>query len=460
MGFSTVRLRALASLLFCVMLCVMASPIRGQAGPPAEKSQIPAQAQKGPPAKQTATAKQPTPEEELQRAIGSAGNDRATLVRNLEAFLKKYPEAPNRVQIYRALVEASLQLRDNARAADYAERIVALNPSDISITLLTIQLLQRQNGEASLRRAVTYATRVLDYVNRTNSSERSPRMSEEQWNLEKKTDQASTLFLRGDIFVKLKDFAAAQQDFQDSYRLLPAAGAAERLGEIAELKKEWHSSITEYARAFALAEGKNGNVSRKEIRQKLGNVWRMAYGSDAGLGEYLLLTYDDVWQTSGGAKLKKNADAHEASEFIVRKAPEGAPFPLRDTKGEVLVLNFWATWCGPCRALEPQFARVAMEFQDTPGVLFLAVNCDEDETLVAPYLEEDKPHTVVVFADGLERLFAINSFPTVLVIDRDGTIAYRSEGFGPDALEQELTAAVRHALLTASATVPPGSPKY
>src|SRR3954468_11514006 len=68
-----------------------------------------------------APAKQATPGEELQRTIEAAGNDRAALVRNLEAFLKKYPEAQERVQIYRALVEASLQLRDNARAADYAE---------------------------------------------------------------------------------------------------------------------------------------------------------------------------------------------------------------------------------------------------------------------------------------------------------------------------------------------------
>jgi thiol-disulfide isomerase/thioredoxin len=131
---------------------------------------------------------------------------------------------------------------------------------------------------------------------------------------------------------------------------------------------------------------------------------------------------------------------------------------LHDTKGKVLVLNFWATWCGPCHALEAQFARVAMEFQGKPDVLFLAANCDEDETLVAPYLEEDKPHTVVIFADGLDRLFAVNSFPTVLVIDRDGKIAYRSEGFGPDTFELELTAAVRRSLVRTSADAPAGSP--
>lgn len=429
------------------LLLMVAWPARGHAGAQTEKKQNPPPVPANSTAvKQPAAAKLPTPDEELQQAISSAGTDRATLVRNLEGFLTKYPEGQNRSQIYRALVEACIQLRDNARAADYAERIVALNPNDISITLLAIQLLERQKDEPGLRRAVSYATRVLDYVNRTSSTERSPRISEAQWQLEKKSDQASTLFMRGDIFMKLKDLPAAQKDFQAAYQLLPSAGEAERLGEIAELKKDWNSAVTEYARAFALAEGKNGNVSRKEIRQKLGNVWRMAHGSESGLGEYLLLTYDEVSRLPSGASPKKNADAREISDITVRKAPEGTPFPLLGAKGKVLVLNFWATWCGPCHALEPQFARVAMEFQGVNDVLFIAANCDEDETLVAPYLEENKPRTAVVFADGLERLLAVNSFPTVVIIDRDGKIAYRSEGFGPDTFEQELSAAVRRLL--------------
>jgi len=110
------------------------------------------------------------------------------------------------------------------------------------------------------------------------------------------------------------------------------------------------------------------------------------------------------------------------------------------------VLNFWATWCGPCHALEPLFAHVTADFHDLPDALFLSVNCDEDETLVAPYLQKDKMATEVVFADGLDRLFSVDSFPTVMVIDRDGKIAFRSDGFQPDTFQRDLSAAVRNAL--------------
>src|SRR4029077_6709161 len=145
-------------------------------------------------------------------------------------------------------------------------------------------------------------------------------------------------------------------------------------------------------------------------------------------------------------KPKRNANAKEPYDFIMRKAQDGSPFSLAAQKGKIVVVNFWATWCGPCRAMEPHFERVAAQFQGIADVLFLAADCDEDETLVPPYLEEEKPRTTVVFADGLDRLLAVNSFPTLVVLDRAGKIAYRADGFDPDEVETELSNAVRRAL--------------
>jgi thiol-disulfide isomerase/thioredoxin len=430
-----------------LLFSALSSRASAQTDAQTSKSQNPSsQASPAGSSKAAIPAKQPSPEEELQQAISSAGNDRAALVRNLEAFLANHRDSPQRPQIYRALVEASLQLRDTARATEYAERIVALRPDDISITVLAIQLLEQNGDEAGLRRATNYATRVLEFVERSSPEEKSPRISQEEWAAQKKRERASVLSLRGRLEVKLKDQIDAQKDFEASYAILPSAAAAEQLGEIAELQKNLNTAVQQYAKAFALADATAGSASRREIRQKLGNVWRLTHGSDIGLGEYLLLTFDEVSRATSAARTRKNPDAREPSEFTLRKAPDGTPFPLKDTKGKVLVVNFWATWCGPCHALEPLFARVAGEFQSTQDVLFLSADCDEDETLVAPYLAAAKPRTTVVFADGLERLFSVNAFPTVIVIDRQGKIAYRSDGFDPNTFEQELTAGVRRVL--------------
>jgi len=393
-----------------------------------------------------AAVKQPDPEEELQHALNDAGSDRFALVRNLEGFLKKYPNYPNRTGIYRALVEASLQLKDDTRAADYAERMVALSPNEISNLLLAIELLERREDEAAFRRAVSYSTRILGLVEHISPAERSARVSVEQWEQQKKSDLANTHFLRGDLYFKLRDYGAARKDLEASYEIFPSAGAAERLAETAELQKDLNTAIQQYARAFALAEGKNGNVSREEIRRKIGNVWRLAHGSEIGLGEYLLTTYDAVTRASLKKAVRNEEGGKELSDFTVRRATTGGPYPLKGTKGKVVALNFWATWCGPCHALEPLFAHVAADFRGLPDAFFLSVNCDEDETLVAPYLQKDKLTTEAVFADGLERLFSVDSFPTVVVIDRDGKIVFRSIGFQPDGFERNLSLAVRNAL--------------
>jgi thiol-disulfide isomerase/thioredoxin len=390
--------------------------------------------------------KQATPEAELQRSIEAAANDRAALLRNLEAFLKKYPDSAQRPQIYRALVEASLQLRDTTRAADYAERIVALAPDDMSMTLLTIELLERHGDEAALRRAVNYATRVLEYVQRSSMGEKSPRVSPEEWNAQKTRDKTAVLVMRGRLRMKLKDNVDAQMDLEESYKDLPSAAAAAKLGELAELNKNMPLAITEYARAFALATGATGDVSRREVRQKLGNVWRLAHGSDDGLGDFLLRTFDEVAPASSSRQVAKNAGLTEPREFQLRKAPEGTPLPLANFKGKILVMNFWATWCGPCHLVGPIFDRVAVQFQGRDDVAFLAANCDEDETLVAPYLDAEKTRTMAVFADGLERVLGVNAFPTVLVLDREGKIIYRAEGYTGETYEGQLASAVKIAV--------------
>jgi len=405
---------------------------------------------KTPAAKQTAPERQPTPEAELRKLIESADNDRAALVRNLESYLRKYPDSAQRPQIYRALVEATLQLRENAKAADYAERVIALTPEDMSMTLMAIQLLERNGEEAGMRRAVSYATRVLDFVSRNSEEEKSPKVSAEEWLAGKKRDRATILALRGRLAMKLHDNAVAQRDFEASYATLPTASAAEQLGEIAELNQQLDQAILQYTRAFSLADTNEGSSGRRELRQKLGNAWRLAHGSEDALGNYILQTYDEL-ALAAAPKIAKNNNVKEPYDFVVRKAPEGTSYPLASSKGKILVLSFWATWCGPCRAMEPHFARVAASFANNHDTIFLAANCDEDESLVSPYLAEDKPRTDVVFSDGLDRLLAVESFPTIVVLDRTGKIAYRAEGFDADTAEKNLTEAVRSALSTASA---------
>jgi thiol-disulfide isomerase/thioredoxin len=379
----------------------------------------------------------------LQKAIDDASNDRAALVKNLEAFLKQYPQSSRRPQIYRALVESCLQLRDFPHAVDYAERLVALNPEDISNTVLTIQLLDRYGDTAGYRRAVFYCSRVLEYVDHQSPADKSKRVSVEEWESSKNRDRSNLLLMRGGLYQKLHDLPNAQKDLQASYVIVPTASAAEQLGELAEMRNDLNAAILEYARAFALTEGGNASPARADLRKKLGNVWRLAHGSEDGLGDYLLRAYDDV-VANGTARPPRNPGAKDPYDFTLRKVSDGSAVRFADAKGKIVVLNFWATWCGPCRALEPLFDRVAAHYQGRTDVVFYAMNCDDDESLVQPYLAEEKYKTPAVFADGLERVFRIENFPTTLVLDRTGKIAFRADGFEPGTFEKSLSDAIEH----------------
>jgi len=404
--------------------------------------------------KQTAAAAA-LEQQDLQKAIEQASNDRAALMHNLQDFLKKYPQSSQRPQIYRAIVESSLQLRDFATATEYAERMVALDPGDLSTNVLSVQLLERYGDAAGWRRAANYCTRVIELIGRESANEKSPRVSNEQFEKDKQRDAASILLVRGRLHQKLNEMQDAQKDFEESYRRVPGAAAAERLGELAELRKDLTAAIHQYALAFALADGTAAGTSRADLRKKLGNVWRLGHGSEDGLGEYILRTYDESLAAGVAAKPARNKGVKEPSEFVLRKVGDGSPFTLAGFKGKVLVMNFWTTWCGPCREWEPHFEKVAARFaEQEKDIAFLEVNCDEDETLVPAYLAEEKPKSSVLFADGLDRLLRVDSFPTTLVLDRAGKIAYRAEGVDMENPEASLIEAIERTMRPVEVVAP------
>ncbi|MFZ0645979.1 MAG: hypothetical protein WAM25_22705, partial [Candidatus Acidiferrales bacterium] len=181
------------------------------------------------------TKKDADPETELQKAIADAGNDRGALVRNLKNYLKRFPDAPRKAAVYRALVESCEQVQDNACALEYAEQLIAVRPDDSEIMMLAVNLLQQQGDEASLTRASGYVTRVLDRVEKSQPTDKSPRMSLQDWHDNQDQLRAALYNLRGQIEKSQHDYDAAAKDLHMSYSIHPSAIAAEQLGELAEM---------------------------------------------------------------------------------------------------------------------------------------------------------------------------------------------------------------------------------
>lgn len=387
------------------------------------------------------------PETELQKTIADAGNDRGALVRNLEHYLQRFPDAPRKAAVFRALVESCEQVQDDTCALKYSEQLIALRPDDSEIMMLAVGLLQKQGDEASLTRAAGYVSRVLDRIDKSTAAEKPARVSLADWQQHHDELRAALYNLRGQIEKSQHDDAAAEKDLHMSYSVRPNAVAAEQLGEIAEMRRDYATAVQEYLLAFALPEdGPVGKVNRREVRKRLGNVWRQLHGSEQGLGEAALAQYDLLGAAQASANPGAgNKNAKDAYAFVLRKL-DGTALPLAGDRGKVLVLSFWATWCGPCRELEPQFVQVAKNYAGNTGIVFYAVNTDEDESLVAPFLSHEKWDVPVVYADGLDGFVKVESLPTVLILDRAGKITYRINGYPPEGFAENLTNAIQAAV--------------
>ncbi len=384
----------------------------------------------------------------LQNALAAANNDSAALVRNLEAYLERFPDSPRRPAVYRALVEACQQTRDNTCALQYAERLIAIHPDDSQMMLLAVDLLEDRGDDASLTRASGYVSRVLDRVEKASPDERPARESVAGWQDGQTQLRTALYYIRGRVENSQHGYDAAATDLRASYAAQPNALAAKLLGEIAEMRKDSASAIEEYTLAFVLPEnGPAGRVDRRAVRQELGNVWRQVHGSDQGLGEAILAAYDraGVPADSAARPADRNKDAKDAYAFVVRRL-DGTPMPLAPAQGKVLVLSVWATWCEPCKELEPLFNRVARSYAGNQDVLFLAVSADDDETQVPPFIAREKWDVPVVYADGLDDFLKVEVLPTVLILGRDGKIAFRVSGLPPDGFTESLAAAIQSAL--------------
>jgi thiol-disulfide isomerase/thioredoxin len=400
----------------------------------------------------SAAKKNADPEAELQKALAHAGNDSAALVRKLKVYLEKFPDAPRKAAVYRALVEACEQIRDDSCALDYAERLITVHPDDSQMMLLAVNLLEDKGDDASLTRAGGYITRVLDRVEKTPPDERPARESVAEWQNGQNRLRAALYYMRGHIEDSKRNYEAAAKDFRASDSIHPNALAAEKLGEIAEMHKDSATAIAEYARAFVLPEdGPAGSVNRRDVRKKLGNLWRQVHGSEQGLGQAILEAFDRLSSppaNTAASPATRNKDAKEPLAFAVRHL-DGTPLPLATLKGKVVVLGFWATWCGPCRELEPIFNQVAKSYAGNPEIAFFAVNTDDDETRVAPFVAREKWNVPVVYADGLDVFLKVDSLPTVLVLGRSEKIVYRAESLAPEGFPESLIAAIQGALRAA-----------
>lgn len=168
--------------------------------------------------------------------------------------------------------------------------------------------------------------------------------------------------------------------------------------------------------------------------------------SELAFHQWKLKPAADPLAPKEGADGSGDAGEGQESALIGKPAPEislatlegnGVKFRLSDHKGKVVILDFWASWCGPCLQVMPQIDKVAHEFADQ-GVELFAINLEETPEKVKAALERLKLSTTVAMdRDGrIAEKYGATSIPQTVIINRDGTVARLFVGGGARFDEQ------------------------
>lgn len=131
----------------------------------------------------------------------------------------------------------------------------------------------------------------------------------------------------------------------------------------------------------------------------------------------------------------------EAPDFTLQDL-DGKKMTLSDFKGKVVMLDFWATWCPPCRASIPAIERIHKTYGDK-GLAVLAIALDEGgwDSVKEFSTEYGITYRVLKGTDEVATKYLVRSIPTIILVDKQGNLYKQFMGFGNDALiEQEIKA--------------------
>lgn len=237
----------------------------------------------------------------------------------------------------------------------------------------------------------------------------------------------------------------------EAFGIYPSEESAREWSDALVRQHREKDALPHLADAFAIPDAHSTDADRADDRRRLGELYRKLHHNEKGLGDVILEAYDRTSAELGERRkrleaIDPNMTASEPMQFSLGGL-DGKRLALSSLKGSVVILDFWATWCQPCRAQHPLYEQVKQRFKGRSDVVFLAIDTDDDHNLVAPFLKQlNWSAQSVYFEDGLQRLLQVTSIPTTVLFDKQGRVASRMNGFLPDKFVDQLSERIQSAL--------------
>ena len=140
------------------------------------------------------------------------------------------------------------------------------------------------------------------------------------------------------------------------------------------------------------------------------------------------------------------ADLSGPAPDFTLKSRDGKNVRLSELRGQVVMINFWASWCGPCRQEMPHLESIHQEYADY-GFTLLGINVDEKQEQAEKLLAQIPVSFPILFdpASSVSKQYNVDAMPTTVLIDRDGNLRHLHRAYRPgfeDMYRNEIKALV------------------
>lgn len=326
--------------------------------------------------------------EKVAYMAGATNISKEERIVHLQELLGQQPNAVVRRMIYEYIFRLAVSSGNASEARKYGSRLHAMDPDDSA--LLSQMALVLADKRIHLTEALYFA-RKAERLTAVFHRARRPRNTSQMW----------------------FDFLFPEQKQREEYKR-DRALALDALGWTLTQLQQAHQAEAWLRQSLEIERSESSLSHLAKALQQLGrNEEAAAIGSESN--------------TFLADTLRKKS-TNEPVDDQQLKSIEGRSFNLSDLKGKVVLISFWATWCGPCVAEMPFLKKLYEKYKEK-GLEILAVSIDEDSRKVRPFATENDLNFPVVHSVALAKHFNAPTIPTSLFIDKHGNLRYRKVGF-------------------------------